>query len=106
MSLDFTPQALSFSITSRTISKEEWACGWPLGTTLIADHVAGLEEVFPGLDRVGGAGERLHAIVESRLDRTAIPGTVMDHSRILHLDHTAGVQAGRRILAQGFPSPP
>ena len=68
MSLVLTPAALSFSMTSRTISKEEWAFGLAVGNDLDADDVAGLEEVLPGFDGVGGAGQLFHAAIKRGLD--------------------------------------
>ena len=68
MSLVFTPAALSFSITSRTISNDEWASRLAVGNDLDADHVARLEEMLPALDGVGGAGQLLDAPVQGRLD--------------------------------------
>ena len=74
-----------------------------VGDDLDADHVAGLEEMLPGLDRIGGAGEGLHAGVEGRLDGRVVPRAVVDHPRVLDLDDAAGIKAGSREFAQGLP---
>ena len=71
-----------------------------VGDDLDAHDIAGLEEVLPGLDRVSGAGEGLHAGVKSGFDGGAVPTAVVDHPRVLDLDHAAGIQTGRRELAQ------
>ena len=100
MSPVLTPAALSFSITSRTISKEEWAFGLAVGNDLDADDVAGLEEVLPGLHGVGGAGQLFHSFIKRGPDGGRVASTLVAHRRMAHLDDLAGKKPRRRQLGE------
>ena len=93
MSLVLTPAALSPSIDLEHQLAGRVGQRVADRVHLDADDVARLEEAAPGLDRVGGAGQLLHAPVDGRVDRLAVLDVVLDHPRIADLDDPAGIGA-------------
>ncbi len=72
-----------------------------IGHDLDAHDVAGLEEVLPGFDGVGRAGEFLDPAVHGGLDRGGVAHARATHDRVAHFDDLAGKNAGQRELGLG-----
>ena len=102
MSLVFTPAGLELLDDLEDDLERGVGVRLAIGNDLDADHVARLEEVLPGLDGVGGPGQLFHAVVERRLDGRGIRLPLWIIARIPDLDDLAGIEAGRRELAQGL----
>ena len=94
MSFVLTPAAFRPSITSSISSLLVLAPGLPTGFILMPTTSPGSKKRPPGLDRVVGAGQLLHAAVDGRLDRLAALLAVADHRLVAGLDHPAGIRAG------------
>ena len=106
MSFVLTPAAFSPSITSSISSLVVLAPGLPTGFILMPTTSPGSKKRAPGLDRVVGAGQLLHAAVDGRLDRLAALLALADHRRVAGLDHPAGIGAGDAEGLAGLRRPP
>ena len=101
MSPVLTPAARSFSITSRTILERRMGFRLAVGNDLDPDDVARLEEVFPGFDGIGGAGQFFHAFFERGLDRRGVAQPLRHIAGLRTSTTWPGIKSGRGQLAQG-----